>query len=325
MYINLVFAAIAITGGLLLLGRQPRTPGARLDAPGVAAVSGGMFCLVYGFSNAATHSWHTLSTWSFLAAGAVLLIVFAAWQTRAAQPLLPPRVVLDRNRGGAYLTMLIFGSALFGIFLFLIYYMQLNLGYSAVISGAALLPMVAVIGVMANVGNIVLMPRFGPKPLASPSLRYGPDGKRIRYGASGSAAPAGRGCRCDDRPAARAGRGGNLGPGGRGIGQRRPVTVSAAAAKAGSPMAASPRWQASTSLTWCGSRLRTAASASSPPGGLAGWDSSTGSTPAYSAACSACTWASAAVAAVSGMWPMRISTAIVPVTPCRWRMLGLAR
>ena len=165
MYINLVFAAIAITGGTLLLGRQPKTPGARLDVPGVAAVSGGMFCLVYGFSNAATHGWHALSTWGFLAAGAVLLIVFAAWQTRAAQPLLPPRVILNRNRGGAYLTMLIFGSALFGIFLFLIYYMQLNLGYSPVISGVALLPMVAVIGVMANVGNIVLMPRFGPKPL----------------------------------------------------------------------------------------------------------------------------------------------------------------
>ena len=165
MYINLVFAAVAISGGTLLLGRQPKTPSARLDVPGVAAVSGGMFCLVYGFSNAATHSWHALSTWSFLAAGAVLLIVFAAWQTRAAQPLLPPRVILDRNRGGAYLTMLIFGSALFGIFLFLIYYMQLNLGYSAVISGVALLPMVAVIGVMANAGNIVLMPRFGPKPL----------------------------------------------------------------------------------------------------------------------------------------------------------------
>ena len=170
MYINLVFAGIAITGGALLLGRQPKTPGARLDVPGVAAVSGGMFCLVYGSSNAATHGWHAVSTWGFLAAGAVLLIVFAAWQTRAAHPLLPPRVILDRNRGGAYLTMLIFGSALFGIFLFLIYYMQLNLGYSAVISGIALLPMVAVIGVMANVGNIALMPRFGPKPLITIGL-----------------------------------------------------------------------------------------------------------------------------------------------------------
>jgi EmrB/QacA subfamily drug resistance transporter len=170
MYINLVFAGIAIAGGTLLLGRQPRTPGARLDVPGVAAVSGGMFCLVYGFSNASTHSWHTTSTWAVLAAGAALLIVFAAWQARAAQPLLPPRAILDRNRGGAYLTMLIFGSALFGIFLFLIYYMQLNLGYSAIRSGVALLPLVAVTGVAANAGNITLMPRFGPKPLVAAGL-----------------------------------------------------------------------------------------------------------------------------------------------------------
>jgi EmrB/QacA subfamily drug resistance transporter len=165
LYVNLLFAGIAISAGALLLDRQPRSPGARLDVPGVAAVSAGMFCLVYGFSNAATHSWHAPSTWGFLAAGGALLIAFAAWQRRAAQPLLPPRVILDRNRGGAYLTMLTLGGALFGIFLFLIYYMQVNLGYSAVKSGVALLPMIAVTGVMANVGNIKLMPRFGPKPL----------------------------------------------------------------------------------------------------------------------------------------------------------------
>jgi EmrB/QacA subfamily drug resistance transporter len=165
LYVNLIFAVIAITGGALLLGRAPRTPGARLDVPGVAAVSGAVFGLVYGFSNAATHGWSAPSTWGFLAAGVTLLAVFAAWQFRAAQPLLPPRVILDRNRAGAYLTMLIFGSALFGIFLFLIYYMQVTRGYSPVRSGLALVPMVAVIGVVANVGNIKLMPRFGPKPL----------------------------------------------------------------------------------------------------------------------------------------------------------------
>jgi EmrB/QacA subfamily drug resistance transporter len=170
LYINLVFAGIAITGGALLLGRQPRTPGARLDVPGVAAVSAGMFCLVYGFSNAATHGWHTPSTWGVLAAGAVLLIVFGAWQTRAAHPLLPPRVILDRNRGGAYLTSFVNGAGIFGIFLFLIYYMQVSLGYSPVKSGLAMLPMVAVIGVVANVGNIKLMPRLGPKPLITLGL-----------------------------------------------------------------------------------------------------------------------------------------------------------
>src|SRR5215475_11866660 len=165
LYINLVFGGAAIIGGALLLRRQPRTSGAQLDIPGVLLVSGGMFCLVYGFSNAATHSWHTPSTWGFLAAGAALLVVFAFWQFRAAQPLLPPRVVLNRNRGGAYLSALVIGAGIFGILLFLIYYMQTDLGYSAIASGVALLPMVVLTAVAANVGNIALMPRLGPKPL----------------------------------------------------------------------------------------------------------------------------------------------------------------
>src|SRR5262249_1994996 len=149
MYVNLLFAGIAIIGGVLLLGRQPKTPGARLDIPGVVAVSGAMFCLVYGFSNAATHSWHTPSTWGFLAAGAALLFVFVPWHPPPAQPLLPPRIVLDRNRGSASLTILILGVGIYGILLFLIYYMQVSLGYSAIRSGVALLPMVAVTAVGA--------------------------------------------------------------------------------------------------------------------------------------------------------------------------------
>ena len=165
MYVNLVFAAVAIIGGVALIGRQQRIPGGRLDIPGVLAVSGGMFCLVYGFSKAASHTWRTPSAWGFLAAGVALLIVFALWQARAAQPLLPPRIVLDRNRAGAYLTVLISGAATFGVFLFLIYYMQETLGYSAVRSGLALLPLVLLSGTMATLGNIKIMPRSGPRPM----------------------------------------------------------------------------------------------------------------------------------------------------------------
>ncbi|MFC1439672.1 MFS transporter [Streptacidiphilus sp. N1-10] len=165
MYVNVVFAAIAVVGGALLVGRQERTPGGRLDVPGVVAVSGGMFCLVFGFSRAASHGWGTAATWGFLVAGVALLIVFALWQSRAAQPLLPPRVVLDRNRAGAYLTVLILGAGVFGVFLFLVYYMQVTLGYSAVRSGVALLPMVALSGATATLGNTRLLPRFGPRTM----------------------------------------------------------------------------------------------------------------------------------------------------------------
>ena len=129
---------------MLLLHRQPKSAGARLDVPGVVLVSAGVFCLVYGFSNAATHDWSTPSTYGFLVAGVVLLAAFAVWMARARYPLLPPRVVLDRNRGAAYLGILIVGAGMFGIFLFLTYYLQDTLGYSPVITGVAFLPMIAV-------------------------------------------------------------------------------------------------------------------------------------------------------------------------------------
>jgi EmrB/QacA subfamily drug resistance transporter len=165
LYVNLIFAGLAGTGAVLLLKQQRARTRSRLDLPGVALVSASMFCLVYGFSNAASHSWHTPSTYGFLAAGVALLAMFAFWQTRAASPLLPPRVVLDRNRGGAYLAVLITGVGMFGIFLFLIYYMQQTLGYSPVVSGVAFLPMIAMVVVGANLSNVVLLPRVGPKPL----------------------------------------------------------------------------------------------------------------------------------------------------------------
>jgi EmrB/QacA subfamily drug resistance transporter len=167
LYVNLIFAGVAFTGGALLLKRQSSPVKPRLDVPGALLVSSGVFCLVYGFSNAATHNWHTPSTYGFLAAGVVLLVVFALWQRRAAHPLLPPRVVLDRNRGGAYLSMLIGTAGLFGIFLFLTYYLQQTLAYSPLITGVAFLPMSVGLIVAANLSTITLMPRFGPKPLVA--------------------------------------------------------------------------------------------------------------------------------------------------------------
>jgi len=169
LYVNLLFAGPAAMGGVLLLRHQPARTRTRLDLPGVALVSASMFCLVYGFSNAATRNWHTPSSYGFLAAGAALLAAFALWQARAASPLLPPRVVLDRNRGGAYLAVLIAGAGMFGIFLFLTYYLQQTLGYSPVASGLAFLPMIAVVVLAANLSNVVLLPRVGPGRWSPPA------------------------------------------------------------------------------------------------------------------------------------------------------------
>ena len=170
LYVNLIFAAVAFAGGALLLKRQPSPVKPRLDIPGVLLVSGAVFCLVYGFSNAATHSWHAPSTWGFLAAGVALGAGFAVWQGRAAHPLLPPRVVLDRNRGGAYASMLIASAGLFGIFLFLTYYLQQTLSYSPLVTGVAFLPLSAGLIIAANLSTTVLMPRTGPRPLVASGM-----------------------------------------------------------------------------------------------------------------------------------------------------------
>jgi EmrB/QacA subfamily drug resistance transporter len=170
LYVNLIFAAIAFTGGALLLRREPSPIRPRLDIPGVLLASGAVFCLVYGFSNAATHGWSAPSTYGFLAAGVVLLATFAVWQGRAPHPLLPPRVILDRDRGGAYVAMFIAGAGLFGTFFFLTYYLQQTLGYSPLVTGIAFLPISAGSAITSNLATIVLMPRLGPRPLVASGM-----------------------------------------------------------------------------------------------------------------------------------------------------------
>jgi EmrB/QacA subfamily drug resistance transporter len=165
LFVNLVFAGVALAGAAVLLKREPARGGDRLDLPGAMLVGGAMFCLVYGSGNAAVHGWSTPSTWGSLAAGAAALATFAARQARANAPLLPPRVVLSRNRGGAYLAMLFSSAGVFGIFLFLAYYLQNTLGYSPLVTGLAFLPFSAALVISVNAGQTVLMPRTGPRPL----------------------------------------------------------------------------------------------------------------------------------------------------------------
>jgi len=170
LYVNLIFAVIACGGAIALLRHQPVTRRPRLDLPGLAAEVGGMFCIVYGFSNAASDGWHAPAVWGFLVAGVVLLAAFGYIETRVRQPLLPLRIVLDRNRAAAYLSILVTGAGMFGIFLFLTYYLQETLGYSPVMAGIAFLPMAGAIIVGANLANIVLLPRIGPRLLVAPGM-----------------------------------------------------------------------------------------------------------------------------------------------------------
>src|ERR1700756_526499 len=101
LYANVILAGVAFVGGTRVLTGQTSPTKPRLDIPGVLLSSAGMFSLVYGVGNAGTNSWGNPTTWGILVAGPALLVLFALWMARAANPLLPPRIVRNRNRAGA--------------------------------------------------------------------------------------------------------------------------------------------------------------------------------------------------------------------------------
>jgi predicted MFS family arabinose efflux permease len=122
--------------------------------------------LVYGFTEASIHGWTAPLTLALLGVSVVLLAAFVAWEQRAKNPMLPLRIVLDRNRGGAYLAFLLATMGMFATFLFLTYYFQGVLGYSALKAGIAFLPFPLGIITSATIASRTL-PRFGPRVLAT--------------------------------------------------------------------------------------------------------------------------------------------------------------
>jgi EmrB/QacA subfamily drug resistance transporter len=139
------------------------------DIPGVLTATAGLFALTYGFHEAAIKGWSDSLTIGFLLASVVLLIVFVLIEKRVKNPLMPLRVVTDRNRGGSYLGSLVVGAGLFSMFLFLGLYLQVILGYTPLRSGFAFLPFTAGIIVFAGVAS-QLLPKFGPRALMVPGL-----------------------------------------------------------------------------------------------------------------------------------------------------------
>ncbi|MFF4024371.1 MFS transporter [Nocardia elegans] len=163
MYVNLIFAAVALVGAVLLLAKHTAEHRPKLDIPGTVTVSAALFGIVYGFSHAESHGWSNGLTLAFLIGGTVLLGVFAWLQTRVEHPLLPLRILLDRTRAGSYMTVFVMGIGMFAIFLFLTYYMQLTLKYSPIMTGVAFLPMIAAMIASSTTVPSLLLPKIGPK------------------------------------------------------------------------------------------------------------------------------------------------------------------
>ncbi|MEU2725725.1 MFS transporter [Streptomyces smyrnaeus] len=171
LLINIGFGAVAAAGALRTLP-APATdrPRPRLDVPGVLLASAGLVGFVYGLSQAAGGGWTSAAALGPIVAGAVLLAAFGLWQRRAASPLLPLRVLADRNRGGAYLAVGLAVIGNFGMYLFLTYYLQTVLDLSPVQAGAGFLPIAAASVFASTRIGPRLVPRLPARAVMAPGL-----------------------------------------------------------------------------------------------------------------------------------------------------------
>ncbi|MDI5967131.1 MFS transporter [Streptomyces sp. SL13] len=174
LFVNVAFAVVAVAGALTVVKEPAGTRNrSGLDIPGVLLATLGLVSLVYGFTRAESNGWSAGSTIGLFVAAVVLLGAFVTVESRVGHPLLPMRVLMDRNRGGIYLSLGLAVIGMFGLFLFLTYYLQLIKGYSPVTTGLAFLPMVAGMITGSTQIGARLMTRVAPRWLMGPGFLLG--------------------------------------------------------------------------------------------------------------------------------------------------------
>ena len=175
-FVNVPIGIVVAAAAPRVLAESPRRPG-RIDVAGAVTSTGGVALLVYGLSKAATGAdgishWGDAQVLASLTASVVLLVSFVLIERRSSRPLLPMRILADRNRSGAYLIMLCVATGLFGLFFFLTLFIQTVLGYSAIRAGIAYLPFAVGVVIASGLAS-QLVPRIGPRPLIVAGCRHG--------------------------------------------------------------------------------------------------------------------------------------------------------
>ena len=175
LFVNTPMAIIAFSLAVPNIHESKVDGHPHYDVPGALTATLGMVSVVYGVSQASTDGWGSNSAWPFIALGAVLLGVFFVIESRIKSPLLPLRLLTDRVRGGSYLSQVLVGLGLFGMFLFMTFYFQNVHQYSAVKSGLLFLPFSVGVIVSATAAS-QLLPRIGPRPLGTVGCFMGASG-----------------------------------------------------------------------------------------------------------------------------------------------------
>ncbi|MEU6092128.1 MFS transporter [Streptomyces sp. NPDC047085] len=162
LFVNVPIGLLIAALTPLYISESERHPG-RFDLVGALTSTAGMASLVYGFIRASEDGWRDELTLGSFGAAVVLLLAFVLTEMRAKEPITPLKMFADRNRSGTYVVMLSLAAAMFGMFFYIVLFVQNVLGYSPIKAGVAFLPVTVAIAVGAGLSQRFL-PSLGPKP-----------------------------------------------------------------------------------------------------------------------------------------------------------------
>lgn len=162
LFVNVPIGILIAVLTPLYINESERHSG-RFDIAGALTSTAGMASLVYGFIRAADEGWRDNLTIGSFVAAVILLLAFAFIESRAKEPITPLRMFADRNRSGTYVIMLSLAAAMFGMFFYIVLFVQNVLQYSPIEAGLAFLPVTVVIAIGAGLSQRFL-PVLGPKP-----------------------------------------------------------------------------------------------------------------------------------------------------------------
>jgi len=161
LFVNVPVGAMVVVVTPRVLQRSaPR--GGKLDIPGALLATTGMTALVYGLVRAPAQGWANAITVTSLVAGLVLLVAFAVVELRSDHPMLPPRLLTDRNRTASYIVMFCLTGSIFAVSFFLTLLLQTVMGFSPLKTGLAFLPFSIGIAVTSQ-AVAKLMTRIRPR------------------------------------------------------------------------------------------------------------------------------------------------------------------
>ena len=172
LFVNIPIAAIALAAAIPILQESKAPAGEHYDLTGALLATAGLAAVVWGFTRAPLHGWASGQTLGWLIAGVLLLALFVLRESRTSSPLLPLRILRNRNRGGSYLVGLFVGTGLFGVFLFLTYFLQGTLRFSPIQAGLAFLPFSVGVILGATIGSQLVL-RVGPRVVIPIGLLLG--------------------------------------------------------------------------------------------------------------------------------------------------------